>query len=263
MSRRVLRITAVAVIVAEWAAVGVFYAQRYIGQRLEQVVRATVEAALNADAKDLRRQDDRLARDQTIAFIQQRLANTRVFPDRYALFDHCLEAVDAKLDGLYCEFGVFRGQSINYIASRTTHTVHGFDSFEGLPERWRAGYEKGLFALAALPEVRPNVSLHKGWFADSLPIWARAQPGPMAFMHLDADLYSAGKTVFEVLGDRIVPGTVIQFDNYFNYPGWQNGEFKAFEEFVAARRVKFEYLGYCDHNEQAAVRVLSVGGGGR
>jgi hypothetical protein len=65
--------------------------------------------------------------------------------------------------------------------------------------------------------------------------------------------------VLDILADRIVAGTVIQFDEYFNYPGWQDGEFKAWSEFVAARHVKFEYLGYCDRNEQVAVRILEIG----
>lgn len=51
--------------------------------------------------------------------------------------------------GLILELGVASGQSINFIADNLPDTataqgnalVHGFDSFEGLPERWRDGYE--------------------------------------------------------------------------------------------------------------------------
>ena len=50
--------------------------------------------------------------------------------------------------GLILELGVASGQSINFIADNLPDTataqgnglVHGFDSFEGLPERWRDGY---------------------------------------------------------------------------------------------------------------------------
>ncbi len=34
-----------------------------------------------------------------------------------------------------------------------------------------------------------------------------------------ADLYSYTKTVRNGLADRIVPGTIIQFDEFFCYPG--------------------------------------------
>jgi hypothetical protein len=37
---------------------------------------------------------------------------------------------------LFLELGVFSGQSIWVIAQRTSNLVHGFDSFEGLPEDW-------------------------------------------------------------------------------------------------------------------------------
>ena len=112
--------------------------------------------------------------------------------------------------------------------------------------------------MSKLPKVRDNVKLHKGWFDESLPLWANNYSGPIAFMHLDADLYSATKTVFEILGDRIVHGTVIQFDEYFNYPGWQNGEYKAFMEFLEMYNVNFEYIGYCDRHEQVAVRITDI-----
>jgi hypothetical protein len=100
------------------------------------------------------------------------------------------------------------------------------------------------------------VNLYKGWFNETLPRWAQENPGPIAFMHLDADIYSSTKCVFDILGDRIVPGTVLQFDEYFNYPGWQKGEYKAFNEFVEAHQVKFEYLGYAKN--QVAVRILEI-----
>lgn len=161
--------------------------------------------------------------------------------------------------GLYCEFGVYKGETINFIASKIPHTVHGFDSFEGLPEDWRAGFEAGAFATP-LPEVRANVKLHKGWFDKSVPVWAKEHQGPLAFAHLDADLYSSTKTVLDILVDRVVAGTVLQFDEYFNYPGWKEGEYKAFQEFVAERGVRFEYIGYVGGvGAQVAVKILAVG----
>ncbi|MFO0908817.1 MAG: TylF/MycF/NovP-related O-methyltransferase [Isosphaeraceae bacterium] len=181
-----------------------------------------------------------------------------VFGDKFALLRHSFSAVDPKAEGAYCEFGVATGTTINYLASLTSRTWHGFDSFEGLPEDWRDGFGKGHFAQA-LPQVLSNVALHKGWFSDSLPAWKREHPGPVLFLHMDADLYSSTRTVFEILGDRVVPGTVIQFDEFFNYPGWRQGECKAFEEYAAQHHWTYEYIGYCENDEQVAVRITSVG----
>jgi hypothetical protein len=220
---------------------------------------AQPERPSQPETRDIQYHMRRLACEQTAAFVIEHMLKVPAFPDKYALFQKCLESVDPGRDGFYCEFGVGSGTTIKHLASKTKHTIHGFDSFEGLPEDWRTGYAKGTFAVGELPKVPEHVKLHKGWFNESLPVWAQKNPGPMAFMHMDADLYSSTRTIFEILGDRIVPGTVIQFDEYFNYPGWQGGEHKAFTEFVKARNVKFEYLGYVDVHEQVAVRIQSIG----
>jgi hypothetical protein len=109
--------------------------------------------------------------------------------------------------------------------------------------------------MAYRPSVRPNVILHKGWFDKTLPQFRQDYPQRIAFLHLDADLYSSTKTVFDLIGDRIVPGTIIAFDEFFNYPNWQNdGECRAFREFAASKKISFEYLGYA--NTQLSVKIL-------
>jgi hypothetical protein len=56
---------------------------------------------------------------------------------------------------------------------------------------------------------------------------------PIALLHIDCDLYSSTKTIFELLSDRIVPGTVIVFDELVNYPAFKKHEVLAFYEFLA------------------------------
>lgn len=254
--KKLLWIVAVLVVgaVVGWWALP--HAKHHLGTHLYHVmVNVVQDRDSNVEIEMIRQ-----ATRESAAFAIQHMSKTPMFPDPRALFDRCLESIPKELqEGHYCEFGVFTGGTINYIASRTAHTVHGFDSFEGLPEDWRSGFPKGTFDMNGLPVVRSNVQLHKGWFDKSLPVWAEAHPGPMAFMHLDADLYSATKTVFDLLGDRIVPGTVLQFDEYYNYPGWQEGEFKAFQELVQARQIEFEYLGFCPKSQQVALRITKVG----
>jgi hypothetical protein len=52
------------------------------------------------------------------------------------------------------------------------------------------------------------------------------------------------------------PGCIIVFDEYFNYPDWREGEYKAFTEYLARSRRAFEYIGYVRHDRQVAVRLL-------
>jgi hypothetical protein len=107
--------------------------------------------------------------------------------------------------------------------------------------------------------VRPNVILHKGLFHESLPGFLADHHEDVAFMHIDCDLYSSTRTVLELLRDRIVPGTVIQFDEFLNYPGWQQGEYRAFSEFRLTNKLEVEWLGYVRKDEQILLRVRALG----
>jgi hypothetical protein len=199
------------------------------------------------------------AREDTARFVNANLLAIKTFYNRYELLSFGVKQAEAKAGGLFCEFGVYKGESINHIASQTKATVHGFDSFEGLPEKWREGFDKGSFLINGLPRVSENVVLYKGWFDKSVPAFAAKYQGSIAFLHMDADLYSSTKTVFDLLGKRIIPGTVIVFDEYLGYPGWQNGEFKAFQELVQERHLKFDYIGRVPNYNQVAVQISGIG----
>ena len=236
------------------AAVALPRIKSELRSRFYQIARQAAQEELSDDALNLWRQRQRLATADTADFVNKRMGSTKFFVNRFELLDHALQQVTVK--GLYCEFGVWKGESINYIAGRVKDKIHGFDSFEGLPEDWITAREKGTFAVEKLPLVPANVELHKGWFSKSLPGFSQAHPGPLAFAHLDADLYSSTRDVFQALRDRIVPVTIVVFDEYFNYPGWRDGEFKALEEF-ASETAAFEYLGYVNSGQQVAIKITA------
>lgn len=200
-----------------------------------------------------------VAREDSARFANAQLRAVDSFGSRNELLTHALGLVDPEGDGLIAEFGVFRGASINHLARLTEKPVHGFDSFEGLPEKWGEGFEAGKFEIEGLPNVRGNVVLHKGWFDETLPVFREQYPGRVDFLHMDADLYSSTRTVLEMLGDRILPGTVIVFDEFLGYPGWQDGEHLAFQEFVEGHDVEFEYVGWVPSDQQVAVLIESIG----
>jgi hypothetical protein len=158
--------------------------------------------------------------------------------------------------GLVGEFGVGSGRTINHIASVLPDTqIFGFDSFEGLPEDWRPGFPKGTYAIRKLPAVFPNITLIKGWFHETLPAFLQEHSGIFSFLHIDCDLYSSTKTILELCQGRIQPGTVIVFDEYLNYPGWKDGEHKAFQEFVEETLLSYTYAGFCEGEEQVVVKI--------
>lgn len=186
-------------------------------------------------------------------FYEQHLTTAEVFDDHDALIDHAVGM--AKPDGLFLEFGVATGRTITRIAGSRDGAVFGFDSFEGLPESWYAGYGQGSFARTDLPPVPDNVTLVKGWFDETLPGWLAENPGNVSFLHVDSDLYSSAAFVLEQLADRIGPGTVILFDEYFNYPGWRAHEHKAWHEFVAAHNIRFRWDSFLRVSQPVCVVV--------
>jgi hypothetical protein len=220
---------------------------------IRAVVAAELDLREEAASKNIQMEIQKRALRSTVDYIEAHMANCQSVASRYKLLSFAL--AQAKLSGLFCEFGVFAGDSINYIARQTHERIYGFDSFKGLPEPWGAGFPLGHFALGRPPKVRSNVQLITGWFYETLPTFVREHRENVSFLHIDCDLYSSTKAVFAQMGSRILPGTVIVFDEYFNYPGWEQGEFKAFQEFIEASSYGYDYLAYSRHDEQVAVII--------
>ena len=64
--------------------------------------------------------------------------------------------------------------------------------------------------------------------------------------------------MLELVGPRLRPGSVVVFDEYFNHPGWQDGEHRAWREHVAARAVEFVYEAFTHDHEQVVVVVAGT-----
>jgi hypothetical protein len=163
----------------------------------------------------------------------------------------------AEKQGLFLEFGVADGNSVNIIAeSIADRLVYGFDSFQGLPENWEF-VPAGTFSTEGiLPKVRDNVQLQDGLFEATLLEFLKTHKEPVSFLHIDSDLYSSARTVLFTLQEQIIQGTIIEFDEYFNYPNWKQHEYKAFQEFVHEFNVKYEYVAFNDNAFSVTVRIL-------
>ena len=198
----------------------------------------------------------KVALNQTAEYVIKKMSDAVVTNSTIELYNYVLK--NNIIKGSILEFGVFQGSTINYFASKfPDSTIYGFDSFEGLPEKWREGFDKGAFDMKGVyPAVRENVILVKGWFESSISDFlSRCELTDIGLLHIDCDLYSSTKTVFTLLGEKINKGTVIIFDEYFNYPGWQEGEFKAFQEFINSKGLCYKYIAYNANHEQVAVVI--------
>ena len=175
--------------------------------------------------------------------IIQNIPNINTYPLTY-VFEKI--KLNHKPDTLWLEFGVYNGKTINYISTFTNDKVYGFDSFEGLPETWREGFDVGTFNKNGIaPPVNNNVELLKGWFDETLPDFIKTQNKKVSFIHMDADLYSSTKYVLNILKEYIDNDCIIVFDELVNYPGFdgETGELKAFYEFITENIVDYEWIG--------------------
>jgi predicted O-methyltransferase YrrM len=224
--------------------------------RLQQSIDAVATLVHDVEYRDRHdlshAQDGRAARESA-DFVLEHMPAARVFWETQDTLRFALGEI--KGPGLALEFGVATGTTLTIIADTVSRdrTVVGFDVFTGLPETWRTGFAEGEFAQEP-PDV-PGATVVAGLFEDTLPGFLAQSDEPIAFMHMDADLYSSSKTVLDLTADRLAPDAVLLFDEYLNYPGWQQHEHRAWTEFVERTGRTFEYLAYTGNGEQVALRL--------
>ena len=225
--------------------------------RLNQSIGAAVTRINDLEyraRRDLSYAQDSHEAQESAAFVLEHMPSSPVFWEPQDTLRFALGEI--KGPGLALEFGVATGTTLSIIADTVAgdRTVIGFDSFTGLPETWRTGFPAGEFAQKPPADI-PGAVVVTGLFEDTLPVFLAETDEAIAFMHLDADLYSSTKIVLDLAADRLAPDAVLVFDEFFNFPGWQQHEFRAWTEFIARTGRAFEYLAYTGNNEQVVVRL--------
>lgn len=230
--------------------------ERQVGQAQERIIEQHRQHEVRA-RRDLIYAGDAQAARESADFVSEHMAAARLFGHPHATLEHALSL--APLGGMALEFGVYTGTTLKIIAkAREGRLVFGFDSFDGLPEHWRSGFAAETFALDA-PPVVPGAELVQGLFDQVLAGFLEDHPGPVDFLHIDADLYSSARTILTEVGPRLRAGSVVVFDEFFNYPGWRNHEFRAWTEHVERTGTTFRYEAFTLDNEQVAVSICSPG----
>jgi O-methyltransferase len=158
----------------------------------------------------------------------------------------------------YLEFGVYQGASIrlwlNLIAHPQARFI-GFDTFTGLPERWRPTEPAGHFnANGAIPDIQdPRCSFEVGLFQDSLPRFVRQSDlSGRLILNLDADMFTSTLFVLSTLAPYLKAGDIIFFDE-FSCP---LDEFRAFEEFVRSFRIKYEVVAAVYGYTRVCIKIM-------
>lgn len=223
---------------------------RAVGQVLDELRNIEIR-----DRRDLFAAGEREAVLTSARFARQHMPTVPTFGHPHETLRYALNL--APTSGLALEFGVATGTTLGIIAEHRDQTVYGFDTFEGLPDSWRSGFPAGAFAVEQLPKV-PGAELVPGLFEHTLPGFLAQTPGTVAFAHIDSDLYESAATVLKHIGPRLAADSVLVFDEFFNYPDWQEGgEYRAWAEFCRDTGTRFQYESYTLDNEQVIARVTS------
>ena len=169
-------------------------------------------------------------------------------------------------NGLVCEFGVATGRSTRMIQEILPlgTEIHGFDTFTGIPQAWGDEPAGSYSTGGAVPNIEGKVSWHKGLFKDTIPPFLESLKSedeennyqPLAFANVDCDLYSSTLDVLERMHSRIVPGTVLVFDEYLGHPTWRQDEFRAWRECCKRFGWQYRYLGFSLSTKQAVVQLV-------
>lgn len=184
----------------------------------------------------------------------------RDYTKRYRLYAFMAEKkIGTETPVLYLEFGVAAGASFEWWLAHNTNpssAFFGFDTFEGLPEKWGSFYGKGdmKFTMPGLNDARGLFV--KGLFQDTLPGFLAEQKELLTserrkVILLDADLYSATIFTLSQLYPFLRSGDVIMFDE-FNVA---MHEFKAYTEFVGNFYVKLKPVAAVNNYYQVAFMV--------
>lgn len=181
---------------------------------------------------------------------------------------YCIKQAD--IDGVWMEFGVGSGKSLKFIADQNPQAkIYGFDSFFGLPEDWvfsdtKTYKEKSYSRNGVAPEINnKNVELIIGMFDEILPNFCKNLNKKASLIHIDCDLYSSTKDVLEILynNEMIKKGTLILFDEFYNYQNFEEYEYKAFEEFITKYSIKYEWIAHTEsfvdwNGNQVALKIM-------
>ncbi len=210
--------------------------------------------------------------NRRLTYLEQRVHNFRW----YAAEQAAEYLVGAQLEGDYCEFGVYKGDTFSHFMRY--HDIFpkmryfAFDSFEGLPAPtgidneggYASNFHQGEFAVAE-QDFRNNLKSKglpmekvitvKGWYDKTL----NDQTGQahnlnkIACAWIDCDFYESTVPVLEFLTKRLSVGSLLIFDDWKVYRNLADkGQQRACAEWLAANpNLKLNEIFDFSHNGKA------------
>jgi O-methyltransferase len=187
---------------------------------------------------------DRINRTPLFIDFVKKHADHVVTSDIVKLHEYCHTQFIGHSPIDYFEFGVWYGTSLRRWSELNTSPdsrFFGFDSFEGLPEKWSRGNPKGMFNTnGVIPVIDdPRVHIVKGWFQETVPKFLSGYSGKNRLViNNDCDVYSSTLYCLTQFNNIMKPGTILMFDEF----GDLVHEFRAFLDYIHAYGRKYKVL---------------------
>src|SRR5215472_10803139 len=113
---------------------------KFLGRMYDNIARRTLEGIFFRIENNIVFNQRFLAIQSTARYVTEAMPQAEKYFDRETMLRAAVKQ-SAGVEGCICEFGVWSGHTLRLLADAApTRQVHGFDSFEGLPSDWRAGF---------------------------------------------------------------------------------------------------------------------------
>jgi O-methyltransferase len=180
------------------------------------------------------------------------------FRSRDSMYEYLQERIlnSAAID--YVEFGVAEGLSMSRWCQVNAHPesrFFGFDSFEGLPERWTNESGVGKFSThGAIPQIDDRrLEFLVGLFQKTVPAFVESfHSKNRLVIHHDSDLYSSTLFCLATMDRFVTPGTIVIFDEFYDVLN----EYRALVDYTAAFMRRWKIIASTTHYDGVAIEVL-------
>lgn len=197
--------------------------------------------------------------EETFGHFKEHLKKSILFDDHIKIREYAIKTSllnDKNTEFYYLEFGVYKGKSSN-LFSKYVKKLYCFDSFEGLSEDWVGtnNFTKGKFNLNKKPpKLNSNVEPIIGWVEDTLDEFLKKHNPKINFVHLDMDTYGPTKFTLEKIKPYLIKNAIILFDELYNFPGWEHGEYKALKEVFKDN--EFKYKAFTLNSPRSVIQII-------
>lgn len=194
--------------------------------------------------------------EETIENFKQKFEKAFLSTDKFGIREFAIQQAlsqDLSCEFFYLEFGTFEGRGANFFA-KFVKKFYTFDSFTETMNNYEQGHTttNQSFKLKKIPKLKKNVVIVKGFVQDTVDAFLNQNNPKINFVHFDLADYPSTLFVLKKIKPFLKKNSILIFNNFYNYVGWKNGEYKALNQVLA--NDEYRYIGFCLRNRICVVQ---------